>query len=270
MIPAGVRAEAPARTPAELPTEPVVRLDLAGASGAENMARDEELLQAAVAGAPPTLRLYRWARPTLSLGHAQTAERDCDPAALRERGVPRVRRPSGGRALLHLPDELTYAFAARRQQLPPPAAGSPAAASRVRGAYAFVMAAVAAGLSRFVRLDAFPDTLPSPTPRRKPGPARRDLRRPCQAVATGHEITAGGRKLVTGAQRWRGGAFLQHGSIPWSLDAELTNALAGLPPATPLAAVGLAGIADPIPTVREVAEAVAEAFRDRFRAGSAC
>ena len=270
MIPAGVRAEAPARIPAELPPALVVRLELSGASGAENMARDAAMLPAAVAGAPPTLRLYRWARPTLSLGHAQTAERDCDPAALRERGVPRVRRPSGGRALLHLPDELTYAFAARRQQLPPPAAGSPAAASRVRGAYSFVMAAVAAGLSRFVRLDAFPGTVPSPTPHRRPGPARRDLRRPCQAVATGHEITAGGRKLVTGAQRWRGGAFLQHGSIPWSLDAELTNALAGLPPDTPLAAVGLAAIADPIPTVREVAEAVAEAFRDRFRAGSAC
>lgn len=238
------------------------------------MARDREMLPAAVAGAPPTLRLYRWARPTLSLGHRQTAERDCDPEALRERGVPGVRRPSGGRALLHLPDELTYAFAARRQQLPPPAAGPGAAGSRVRGAYAFVMAAVAAGLSHFVRLDAFPDALPgspaSANPDRRPGARRPDLRHPCQAVATGHEITAGGRKLVTGAQRWRGGAFLQHGSIPWSLDPELTNALAGLPPDTPLAAVGLAAIADPVPTVREVAEAVAEAFRDRFRAGSAC
>lgn len=241
------------------------------------MARDGQMLRAAVAGAPPTLRLYRWARPTLSLGHRQRPERDCDPEALRERGVSWVRRPSGGRALLHLPDELTYAFAARRQQIPLPATGSKAAGSRVRGAYSFVMAAVAAGLSRFVRPDdppaAAPDARPSATPEGEPGarrPARPDLRRPCQAVATGHEITAGGRKLVTGAQRWRAGAFLQHGSIPWNLDRELTNALAGLPPDTPLPAVGLAAIADPVPTVREVAEAVAAAFRDRFRAGSAC
>lgn len=237
------------------------------------MARDREMLRAAVAGAPPTLRLYRWTRPTLSLGHRQTAERDCSPEEIRERGVPWVRRPSGGRALLHLPDELTYAFAARRRQLPLPAAGAEAAGSRVRGAYSFVMAAIAAGLSRFLRLDEFPDSPASGSPggkarARRPGPG--DRRRPCQAVATGHEITAGGRKLVTGAQRWRGSAFLQHGSIPWSLDPELTNALAGLSPDTPLRAVGLTGIADPIPTVREVAEAVAEAFHDRFPAGSAC
>lgn len=237
------------------------------------MARDGQMLQAAVAGALPTLRLYRWARPTLSLGHRQRPERDCDPEALRERGVPWVRRPSGGRALLHLPDELTYAFAARREQIPLSATGSGAAGSRVRGAYSFVMAAIAAGLSRFVHLDDFPDSPASGSPNGKSGarrPARPDLRRPCQAVATGHEITAGGRKLVTGAQRWRGGAFLQHGSIPWNLDGELTNALAGLPPDTPLPAVGLAAIADPVPTVREIAEAVAAAFRDRFREGFAC
>lgn len=226
------------------------------------MERDRALLEAAAAGAPPTLRLYRWSQPTLTLGHRQTVERDCDPGALRVRGVSWARRPSGGRALLHLPDELTYAFAARRDRLPPAAPGPEARASRVRTAYSFVMAAVAAGLSRFAGLDDLPGGAP-PGERR---PAAADLRRPCQAVATGHEITAGGRKLVTGAQRWRRGAFLQHGSIPWSLDAELTNALSGLPPDTPLAAVGLAEIALPTPTVEEVAEALAEAFRDRFPA----
>lgn len=226
------------------------------------MERDRGLLEAAAAGAPPTLRLYRWSQPTLTLGQRQTVERDCDPGALRARGVSWVRRPSGGRALLHLPDELTYAFAARRDRLPPPAPGSGAPPSRVRAAYSFVMAALAAGLSRFAGLDDLPGGA-RPTERRR---VSADLRRPCQAVATGHEITAGGRKLVTGAQRWRGGAFLQHGSIPWSLDAALTNALSGLPPDTPLAAVGLAEIALPTPTVEEVAEALAGAFRERFPA----
>jgi len=80
---------------------------------AANMARDEEIAAQVRAGtAGPTLRIYRWSRPAISLGHRQ--DLDELPAALLERKLPIVRRPTGGGAVLHRPDELTYALALPR------------------------------------------------------------------------------------------------------------------------------------------------------------
>src|SRR5829696_6514735 len=82
------------------------------ADGAANMARDEALVSSHAAGAmPPTLRLYRWNPASLSLGRFQRADA-IDRAACARAGVAIVRRPSGGRALLH-DAELTYAIIAR-------------------------------------------------------------------------------------------------------------------------------------------------------------
>lgn len=214
------------------------------------MRRDRELLNAATAGAPPTLRLYRWSRVTLTLGHGQVLERAADPAALVRFGIPWVRRPTGGRALLHLPDELTYAFAAPR-----------GLAAGVRAAYFRVMEAIAAALAGFVRLDALPTDAPPPDTAAP--------RLPCHAVATGHELSAAGRKLVSGAQRWRRGAFLQHGSIPWTVDRALTNALAGLPPESPIEAVGLGELptltpGEGSPPLEAVTDALEHSFRREF------
>ena len=219
----------------------------APADGRANMRRDQTLLEEAAAGAPPALRLYRWSRPTLTLGHGQSAGDATDPEALATLGVPWVRRPTGGRALLHLPDELTYAFAAPRGW-----------ASGVRTAYFRVMGSIWDALSRFVRLDPPPA---GALPRDTASP-----RLPCHAVATGHEITARGHKLVAGAQRWRRGAFLQHGSIPWTVDRALTNALAGLPADSPVDAIGLSelpalGPKDAPPSAEEVAVALDASFR---------
>jgi lipoate-protein ligase A len=84
----------------------------AGASvvGAHNMAVDDAILTS-VSGRDslPTLRLYGWALPCLSLGYGQRA-READVARLAERGWEIVRRPTGGRAILHT-DELTYSLA---------------------------------------------------------------------------------------------------------------------------------------------------------------
>jgi lipoate-protein ligase A len=80
------------------------------ATGRRNMAVDEAILAAVTAGhAPPTLRLYAWDPPCLSLGHAQSAE-VVDAEALADAGWDVVRRPTGGRALLHT-DEVTYSIA---------------------------------------------------------------------------------------------------------------------------------------------------------------
>jgi len=72
------------------------------AAGAWNMAIDEAILEATGTGsAPPTLRLYGWDPACLSLGYAQPiADADLDRLALA--GWDLVRRPTGGRAILHV------------------------------------------------------------------------------------------------------------------------------------------------------------------------
>ena len=82
------------------------------ADGAANMARDEAILSCHAVGAmQPTLRLYRWRPACLSLGRFQRSSA-VDRAACARAEVTIVRRPSGGRALLH-DAELTYAIIAR-------------------------------------------------------------------------------------------------------------------------------------------------------------
>ena len=79
--------------------------------GAWNMAVDLALLRGLpTAAGRPTLRLYGWARPTVSLGRFQGLE-GVDLEACRESGVDVVRRPTGGRGVLH-DDEVTYSVAA--------------------------------------------------------------------------------------------------------------------------------------------------------------
>ncbi len=76
--------------------------------GTRNMAIDSAILAAVERGeAPPTLRLYSWDPPCLSLGYSQ-AYSDVDLHQLSANGWDLVRRPTGGRAILHT-DELTYA-----------------------------------------------------------------------------------------------------------------------------------------------------------------
>lgn len=233
-----------AATAAEAPSGLRVFLELdRPRSGQLNMERDRALLSEAARGAPPTLRLYRFCRRTLSLGHRQRLE-EAAAADFPRLGIPWVRRPTGGRALLHDPEDLTYAFAAGR-----------GTATGVLSAYRLVMEAIGAALSAFVRLESA----------RTLGADRAAPRLPCLAIATGHELSVGGQKLVAGAQRWRRGAFLQHGSIPWRIDRPLTNRLAGLPADSPIQAAGLAELGLPAPPDRAaVAAALVASFHREF------
>jgi len=77
------------------------------ARGAWNMAMDEAIMEHIGRDEVlPTLRLYAWDPPCLSLGHAQSFK-DVDTARLASHGWDVVRRMTGGRAILHT-DELTY------------------------------------------------------------------------------------------------------------------------------------------------------------------
>ena len=178
------------------------RLILEGpAAGAWNMATDRALLQAwELEPGRPTLRIYGWAEPTLSVGYAQNPDRDLDRARCREEGIPIVRRPTGGRALLH-DREVTYALVAPVDH--------PAFGKSLREAYAtisrlLIETLAAWGLPR-EHLKASATALPPRTRNRSPA---------CFAALNHGEITFRGKKLVGSAQRRTHLAFLQHGSIP--------------------------------------------------------
>jgi len=82
------------------------------------MERDEELAREVRSGSSPaTLRVYGWTRPALSLGRRQLL--DDLPAGLLTGEIAVVRRPTGGGAVLHTLDEVTYALA-----LPQPIPGT--------------------------------------------------------------------------------------------------------------------------------------------------
>ena len=84
---------------------------------AANMTMDESLVQQVRSGvAPFILRVYRWNQPAISLGRCQDPQ-DL-PADLTARGWPLVRRPTGGGAVLHRLDEVTYALAISSRQIP--------------------------------------------------------------------------------------------------------------------------------------------------------
>ena len=164
--------------------------------GALNMAVDEAILAAVSAGAvPPTLRLYRWIPPCLSLGYGQRA-REIDLSRLQLRGWDMVRRPTGGRAILHA-DELTYSLA-----LP---IDHPLAGQGVIESYRWISQALLIALRR---LGAQPhaDRLESPT-NATPGPV-------CFETPSHYEITVEGRKLIGSAQLRRREGLLQHGTLP--------------------------------------------------------
>lgn len=158
------------------------------------MAEDVRLLEAVGHGAPPVLRFYAWSRPTVSLGYAQDAATAVDAPAAQRLGVDQVRRPTGGRAVVH-DDELTYSVVL-------PAAMVPA---DVRASYALLAEGLVAGL-RAVGVAA----------RCHDGAELPGHSALCFVAPSWHEITLDGRKLVGSAQCRRAGAVLQHGSIPFA------------------------------------------------------
>jgi lipoate-protein ligase A len=85
------------------------------ADGPRNMAIDEALLESLVAGeGQPVLRLYGWQPAAVSLGFFQPLDEGISLTEITARGFGLVRRPSGGRAILHK-DEITYSVTVPEQ-----------------------------------------------------------------------------------------------------------------------------------------------------------
>jgi len=169
-------------------------------SGVFNMEYDEALARALVEGTGnPTIRVYGWQPFAISLGWNQSIE-EIDVNKTSAAGIDVVRRPTGGRAILHA-NELTYSVVMRVHN------------KNVLTVYEDISRALVAGLQE----------LGAPVAIEKSQPHFPSLYRSASAVAcfssTGrYEIKCNGRKLVGSAQRRyaAGGGeevVLQHGSI---------------------------------------------------------
>src|ERR1700716_2129043 len=80
-------------------------------AGAENMARDSALQARAARTGETVFSVYSWSHPTLSFGRNQPASGLYDLDKIRVAGIDVVRRPTGGRAILHN-REVTYSVTA--------------------------------------------------------------------------------------------------------------------------------------------------------------
>lgn len=195
------------------------------------MAVDEVLWRGVQKGAcPPTIRFFAWDPPTLSLGYGQSVIRDIDVDALERLGIPMVRRPTGGRAVLH-DVELTYSVVFSKDPwerksadaaLRNPGRNTAVSLADLSRApilrdYAAISLALVAGL-RNLGVNA---TLAPSTYRVDP----RDRSGACFSSTSAFEVMAKGKKIVGSAQRRGGGRVLQHGSIPLDLDIDKLCAL---------------------------------------------
>lgn len=173
-----------------------------------NMALDEALLDWHSAGIiPPVIRFYEWNPVTLSIGYFQRAAKDIDLEKVRAQGMGFVRRPTGGRAVLH-DRELTYSVIVTEDY--------PNMPKTVTEAYRVISEGLLLGFQK-LGLEAYfsvPDTEEK----------REDLKKPKSAVCfdapSWYELVVEGRKVAGSAQTRQKGVILQHGAILIDLDEE--------------------------------------------------
>ena len=223
------------------------------ADGATNMAIDEAILRAVAAGnACPALRLYAWEPACLSLGRGQPVD-DVDRPALASAGYDLVRRPTGGRAILHV-DELTYSVVA------------PQSDARMAGSVVESYRRLSAALVRGMELLGIEEL--ASDQRVQPHQAAAGPEGPvCFEVPSDYEITAGEKKLVGSAQMRAQGVVLQHGTVPLEGDiARVCPFLASRPnPARVRARATTVerALGRPV-TWEQVAEAMIRGFTERL------
>ena len=186
-------------------------------NGAWNMAVDESILEHIQRGAVlPTLRLYAWDPPCLSLGHAQSFA-DVDMERVKARGWQVVRRLTGGRAILHT-DELTYSVTGSAAD--PVLAGS-ILESYNRLAQALMFAMRELGLPVEMKEEAGHGRNVAAQNEASHAGSVTYVNPVCFEVPSTYEITVNGRKLIGSAQARRKEGVLQHGSLP--LTGDLTR-----------------------------------------------
>jgi lipoyl(octanoyl) transferase len=218
-------------------------IDDAPSDGAWNMAVDRAIQLARQTGdVPPTLRLYRWERPTVTLGRFQDVagiDRDeCD-----RNGIDVVRRFTGGRGVLH-DDELTYSVCAGVGD------GIPRSTSASYG----LLCSALAETYRILGVDAQLTSRPR-------GDSSSSA---CYLHSTRADLSLGLAKLSGSAQVWTADTVLQHGSFTRSRDVARESAVfrLGRDAAEKLASqtAVLTDVLEAPPTLEAIGEAACAGF----------
>jgi lipoate-protein ligase A len=162
------------------------------------MAVDEAILKCMPTGQTlPTLRLYAWEPACLSIGYAQSHS-DANTAKLNDLDWDFVRRPTGGKAILHF-NELTYAIIGP--------ADDPRLAGSVLESYKRLSKALLQALKQLKTSAQAVEINKSINDDRTQNPV-------CFEIPSNYEITVDGKKLIGSAQARRREGVLQHGSLP--------------------------------------------------------
>jgi lipoate---protein ligase len=150
--------------------------------GSWNMAVDYSILRGIAAGGEPTLRLYRWSPPAVTIGYFQIRDDETDAAACAADGISVIRRITGGGAVYH-EHEITYSLAVPLDDR--------CIAGTVADSYRMILGPVLR-LLEGMGLDA--------------------------SFRPINDITVQGRKISGSAQTRREGVLLQHGTLLLSVD----------------------------------------------------
>ncbi|GAG61387.1 unnamed protein product [marine sediment metagenome] len=186
-------------------------------TGFMNMAIDEAIMIANLEGlVPPTIRFYQWSPPAVSLGYFQNLKKEIDVDACKNMGIDIVRRPTGGKAVLH-DKELTYSFVIRERH--------PLVNDSILETYKKISGGMIRGLSYLgIKAELVPlrEKLKSDSsPKGEKSEIRHsDFKSICFSVPSQYEVKVEGKKIVGSAQVRKREIVLQHGSLLIELEKD--------------------------------------------------
>jgi lipoate-protein ligase A len=170
-------------------------------SAAFNMAADLFVMESCAETETITLRFYEWEYPSITLGFAQKAPDILDFKAMEKNSVQWVRRPTGGRAVLH-ENDITYSciFPIKVEEM----------GKNISGTYTIISRCLMSGLYKAGIMCEYSDSAIALHE------TRQQIKLPCFLAPNRNEIMYEGRKLFGSAQKRTSRSVLQHGSIPFS------------------------------------------------------
>ncbi len=186
-------------------------------TGFINMAIDEAIMIAHREGlVPPTIRFYQWSPPAVSLGYFQDLQKEIDVDTCKDMGIDIVRRPTGGKAVLH-DKELTYSFIIRESH--------PLVNNSILETYKKISGGMIRGLSYLgIKAELVPlrEKLRSVSLSNgnKSEIRHSDFKSICFSVPSQYEVQVEGKKIVGSAQVRKKEIVLQHGSLLIELEKD--------------------------------------------------
>ena len=164
-----------------------------------NMAADLFCMESCEHNSFIYLRLYQWKPPCVTIGYMQKASQLLDFQSLNRDGMSWIRRPTGGRTVLHHHD-ITYSCIFPNSIL--------SMGKTILESYSIISQCLIAGLKhagiQCNSNDSFDDLKKT----------NREIKLPCFLAPNRKEIMVIGKKLIGSAQKRIANAVLQHGSIP--------------------------------------------------------